>query len=579
MQTLTKRFFLIVLLALTWPSAVFAQQQYTCPMHPHYIATEMGTCPYCGMDLVPIDSDEEDESMGMAADDGQDNAARTSIKIPSQTIQKMGVRTEQATMATFGQDIRSYASVSENRRLTQALSSRVAGWIESITITAIGDVVSAGDELYRLYSPDLVSAQQDYIAALNAGQQGRINASSARLSAFGLHDDTIAQLARSRKVMQQVPFLAKANGIVSELMVNLGDYVAAGQLIGRIQDYKSVWVNVNVAQQDLSFIDNTSDVTVIFPTLGNHTQKAQIDYIEPTIDPMSRTGKIRLVLDNTQGKLRPGAYADVEFEVNLEKRLSVPSEALLNSIDGSFIVRALGEGRFQPVLVQTGIQNGARTEIISGLNDGDEIVVSGQFLLDSESALRESFQQLQQAQIDLADIDVSEVQMAMLNHYIDAALYTHETLYKDSTFNAKFLDPALLIKDTLLPAFRNTKMEFIIDDTHIAIDALAKTTTRKQRSQALSIVVEALKPWITQGAPKYYFDKNVRLFLDHGSNQHWLQLGDDMQHPYGDGHAVPVPLEIMEEMDSMDSMDSEDMQDMTSSSSESAIMGGAHANH
>ena len=357
---------------------------WVAPMDPNYRMDEPGKSPM-GMDLVPVYASE---------DDGDDVGGLAVVSINAQTIQNMGVRTEKASMAQFGIDVRSYGLVTEDVRKTHAISGRVAGWIEDLKITAVGDEVKKDDLLFTLYSPDLVSAQQDYIAALATGIKGRINSSAKRLKSFGVGSKALEQIKSKRKKLEYLPFYTETDGIVSHLMVSQGSYIKPGVQIATIQNYSSVWIDVSVAEKDLEFLSKDSKATVILPNLGNIKRRANIDYIHPTINPESRTGQVRLVLDNPEGKLKPGAYADVVFETNIEKRLSIPSEAILKSSDGDFVVVALGEGKFQPRKIEVGITSKGHTEILSGAKKGDDIVVSSQFLIDSESALRESFRKM-----------------------------------------------------------------------------------------------------------------------------------------------------------------------------------------
>jgi len=551
----------LVLLAFTISPAFAEGEKYTCPMHPHYIATEMGTCPICGMDLVPVEGDEESEHEDHSAHNG---TSRKSVTIAPETIQNMGVRTENVAIASFGTNVRSYGLVAENVRLTHAISGRVAGWVEDLEITAVGDEVKKGDLLFTLYSPDLISAQQDYIAAIATGVKGRINSSAKRLQSLGASKKAIAEIRSSRKKLERLPFYAETDGIVSHLMVNQGSYVKPGMQIATIQDYSSVWIDVSVAEKDLQFLAKDSKATVTFPNLGNIERTARIDYIYPTIDENSRTGQVRLVLDNADAALKPGAYANVNFETNIDKRLSIPSEAILKSSEGDFVVVALGGGKFQPQAVQIGIHNKGRTEITRGLEDGERVVVSSQFMIDSESSLRESFRKLQKAQTPLALLDVTKDQQAMIDHLVDAALYLHDAQTNDFEPDAKMLMPALKLNDHLLPKFRGTKLKFILQDAEKAMMSANEAITDQERKDALAELVTALKPWITEGKPKHYKDKGVKLYLDHGTSYYWLQLGDEMAHPYGDGHAVEVELpdEVNAEAPTV-----------------TAPVGGAHAGH
>ncbi len=551
---------LLVVLLFATGSAWAEGTKYTCPMHPHYIATEAGSCPICGMDLVPMeggDAVEEDHS-------GHDGDARKAVTISPETIQNIGVRTEKATMATFGRDVRSYGLVAENVRNTHAISGRVAGWVEELRITAVGDEVKKGELLFTLYSPDLISAQQDYIAALATGIQGRINSSAKRLKSLGAGNKTIEQIKAKRQKLENLPFYAEIDGIVSHLMVNQGSYVKPGMQIATIQDYSSVWIDVSVAEKDLQFIKKDGKATVSFPNLGNIERTARIDYIHPTIDADSRTGQVRLVMDNPNGTLRPGAYADVIFETNIDKRLSVPSEAILKSAEGDFVVMALGAGRFQSQLVQTGVSSRGRTEIKYGIENGEEVVVSSQFLIDSESSLRESFRKLQKVQTPLSLLEVNKDQQAMIDHLIDAALYLHEVQTTDAEIDTAMLMPALKLNDHLMPKFRGTKLQFILQDAEKALMAANEAITEETQQQALAQLVTALKPWVMEGKPKYYKDKGIKLYLDHGTGNHWLQLKGDITNPYGSGHAVEVELP--------DKVDAE-------APTVTAPAGGAHAGH
>jgi Cu(I)/Ag(I) efflux system membrane fusion protein len=384
----------VFILLCATPLLAKSEIKYTCPMHPHYISDEMGQCPICGMDLVTIELGNEEPDHEHQTD-GHDANMRAVVTIDPETIQNIGVRVEKASLSLFGDNVRSYGLVTENVRKSHVISGRVSGWIEDLKITAIGDKVKKGDLLFTLYSPDLISAQQDYIASIATGIKGRINSSAKRLQSLGVGTKAIEQIKSDRKKLEYLPFYAEVDGIISHLMVNQGSYIKPGMQIATIQDYSSVWIDVSVAEKDLQFLQEGSKATASFPNLGDFKRTALIDYIYPTINPDSRTGKVRLVLENKNGSLRPGAYADVNFETNIDKRLSIPSEAILKSSEGDFVVIAKGEGKFQPQKVQTGISNKGQTEIIHGLKEGEAVVVSSQFLIDSESSLRESFRKMQ----------------------------------------------------------------------------------------------------------------------------------------------------------------------------------------
>ena len=372
---------------------VFAgQDTYTCPMHLSYVVEEFGACPLCGMDLVSVNRDQDNEVRAQSPDD---NSSRMSIVISPETIQNMGIRTEKVAYSKFGIELRSYGRVTENKRLRNAISSRVEGWIEHLQITALGDEIKKGDLLYTLYSPDLISAQQDFFAALVRRNDSRILSTAKRLRSLGVDDNVIFEIESKQRELDLVPFYSDVGGIISSLSVTKGSYIQPGDEIATIQNYSSVWIEVSVAEKDLQFLSKKSTATVTFPNLGNSVRVAVVDYIYPTINEISRTATVRLVLENTDGSLRPGAYTDALFETETTMRLSISSEAILKSMKGDFVIIAMGDGRFHPRKIRTGIQSNERTEVKNGLNEWERVVVSGQFMIDSESSLRESFRKMQ----------------------------------------------------------------------------------------------------------------------------------------------------------------------------------------
>jgi membrane fusion protein, copper/silver efflux system len=419
--------------------------KYNCPMHPHYLAMEAGSCPICGMDLVPL-SEAGSESSDVAKPGerkilywvapmdsnykmdkpgkspmGMDlvpvygegevvNNERVIVRISPETIQNIGVRTEKVKSAIFGDEVRSYGLVTENVRIQHAISSRISGWVEELKVTAIGDEVKKGEFIFSLYSPDLISAQQDYIAAISAKSKSRITSTALRLKSLGVQDKALAVIRKQRQKLDNIPFYAEADGVVSDLNIRQGTYVKSGMQLAVIQDYSTVWINVFIAEKDLGFLAHNMQAEVTFPNISNEARIASIDYIYPTIEEASRTGRVRLILDNKDGNLRPGSYADVSFETSSAKHLSIPLEAILKSSEGDHVVVDLGNGRFQSRIVKTGISNKGRIQIISGLKEGEIVVVSSQFLIDSESSLRESFRKMEKLQTSPSLLEVSNEQ-------------------------------------------------------------------------------------------------------------------------------------------------------------------------
>lgn len=415
-----------------------AAVKYTCPMHPQIISDTPGKCPICGMDLVQIAAsggshaheEKGDESAPVTdqkdrkilywydpmvpekrfdkpgkspfmdmelvpkyADEAQgDTSGKPVISINADTVQKMGVRTEKVTKGSFAQTIRATAIVMENERSRWDLFSQIEGRVEDLRYGAVGDRVKKGDLFYSLYSPELLSLQNDYIAARKAGLQDLAQAAKKRMRLLGVDDKVIADLSKNGKVFEKVPFYIPADGVLARLEIRNGHYLKMNDEIGHIQDLSTVWLEAAVPEKDLSSIKEGDAAEI---SVGQQKYEGKVDYIYPTIDIEARIGKVRIVVENKDGLLRPASYASVAFASGLmTEQATVPSEAILRSSEGEHVIVALGNGKFQARSIKTGGTSAGRTEIVSGLNEGDEVVVSAQFLIDSESSLQESLGKL-----------------------------------------------------------------------------------------------------------------------------------------------------------------------------------------
>lgn len=505
--------------------------KWTCPMHPHYIADEFGACPICGMDLVKLE-------IGGGAMGATSAGERTVVSISPEMIQNMGVRLGKAEASVFGRQIRSYGIVQENERLVTEITARVEGWVEQLKVTAVGDEVQKGMPLFKLYSPRLITSQNDHILSRNS--KNLAGGGLMQLRAFGVQKRALNQIKNIKKPLDLVPFYAERGGTVSELNLREGGYVKRGMLLARIQDYSSVWLIVGVVEKDLSFVGKETPALVTFPNLPGREVRAMVDYIYPTIDPKTRTGQVRLVIENPDGHIRPGSYADVDFEVGTDQRIAVPTESILKNGEGRHVVISLGQGRFQPRLIRTGLTAGGWTEVISGVKPGEDVVVSGQFLLDSESALRESFHKLQRLQLPLSLLKLDRNSFAMIEHLIDAALYIHEALVDGYDVDPAQLDAAISIKELMWPQYKDTQLSFVLDDATNVLKKTQEARTETELQTALQALTKALEPWIFQGAPTHYRDKQLAVFKD-TLDRKWLQIDGTPYNPYGREQAGRIP--------------------------------------
>ena len=512
-------------------------QTYTCPMHPHYISTDPdGTCPICGMDLVPVTSKAT-----------QDNA----VSVSSDMIQTMGIRTSPVTNYDFNTSLRAYGTVEPNTRLESMAASRLEGWISGLTIRAEGDVVRRGQRLYFIYAPDLIAAQKDYLASLRIGNARRIEAVTQRLKSVGLQDSLIQRLTETQELIERVPVYSEGYGVVTELMVRDGDYLKPGDPVVRLQRYDKVWVIASIPESDLPNMSEGLTATLDFETLPNEPIQGRVDYIYPTINSETRTARVRIALDNTDGKLKPGAYADIKFETEHDNKatsaLAVPSQAILRDSRGSHVILALGDGRFEPKAVRTGRNANGRVEIFSGLNAGDIIVSSGQFMLDSEASLRSGFSAREDARpvfdgdTALSDLPINAAKLSEIDHLIDTALYFHEALIDGYQIDPYFLDPTLALITKLESEFDGSKLSPILSESKSAILSAKNNRSGDDLSASLARLMTALDPWLVLGAPSHYNQKGVLLFSDVQTGRLWLQMGGQAANPYGNGESRLIP--------------------------------------
>lgn len=355
---------------------------WVAPMDPNYRRDEPGKSPM-GMDLVPVYSDEAGDS---------DPAV---VAIDPSVVNKLGVRTSPAERGALARRVETVGYVGHDEETLQHIHSRVDGWIERLAVTAAGDPVISGQLLYQLYSPTLVNAQQEYLAALSGGNRMLIGASRERLESLGVMSKEIARLDRDRTASRLVSVYANTDGYAAKLGVREGIYITPATEIMSIAQLDQVWVLVEVFERQAAWIQVGQQAEVELDYLPGQSWQGLVDYVYPELDPMTRTLKIRLRFDNSSQALRPNMFARITvFGSETDPVVHVPREALIRGGVVDRVVIALGDGRFRAQPVDVGIESGDRVEIRSGLNEGELIVTSGQFLIDSESNIESALMRM-----------------------------------------------------------------------------------------------------------------------------------------------------------------------------------------
>jgi Cu(I)/Ag(I) efflux system membrane fusion protein len=370
--------------------------RYVCPMHPQIIRDQAGSCPICGMDLVPMDA-----QVGSAQD--TDNPM---VEVSPAIVNSMGVRTAIVERGRLWRGINTVGYVGYDESRLSHVHLRTDGWIERLYVRSEGERVEQGNPLFELYSPTLINAQEEYLQALAVGNQSLIGASQERLIALGLTQKQVNALSKSRRVNQKVIIHALQDGVVAALNVREGMYVKPATEVLSLADLSSVWVLAEVFEQQSEWVKEGQAAQVRLSYLPGRQWEGRVEYIYPSLNPKTRTLKVRLRFDNVDEQLKPNMYADVTLYGGAKQDvLYVPREAVIRTSTDQRVILALGEGRFQARDVIAGLESGEYVEIITGLDEGNEVVVSGQFLIDSEASLKASLMRMSAPALGRQDMD------------------------------------------------------------------------------------------------------------------------------------------------------------------------------
>jgi len=359
---------------------------WVAPMDPNYRRDAPGKSPM-GMDLIPVFEGQEKAS---AAEDPDVVALSPAV------INTIGVRTGRAERVSLGADVRTVGYVGLNEDRTSHVHVRKEGWIEGLKIRSLGAEVERGDLLFEFFSPELAASSYEYVRDLDRGGSGLTAGWRAKLKALGVSESQIKEIASTRKPADRIRVHAPQDGVVVQLGVGEGMYIKPDQTIMSLSDLSSVWVIADVFESQSSRVVPGMPAEARLAHLPEDVWRGTVDYIYPELDPVTRTLRVRLRFPNPDLKLRPNMFADITLKGKARDNvLAVPTEAVIRTGHSERVVLALGDGRYRAVPVTTGGQFEGRTEILSGLNDGAEVVRSGQFLIDSEANLNAGFARME----------------------------------------------------------------------------------------------------------------------------------------------------------------------------------------
>jgi RND family efflux transporter MFP subunit len=357
---------------------------YTCSMHPQVHANHPGTCPICSMPLTPVTKEEQHAG---------------AIRIDEGRRALLGIRTARVTRGPMTLEIRAQGRLVVDETRLHDITLKVGGYVSKLAVSSTGQRVRKGDTLFTLYSPELYAAQQEYLIARSnrdamhaSGAAPRsdalVRASETKLELWGLDDDQLRAIVATNEPIERLPFRSPASGVVMEKTVVEGDAVTAGQRLFRIADLDQIWVEADVYEGDLARITKGQPATITLTYLPGRTFEGKVAFVYPYLDPASRTGRVRIALANKGVELKPDMFATVTFELPLGDKLQLPSSAVVYTGPHRLVFVDLGDGRLEPQEVTIGARSGDVVEVLKGLEEGDTIVTSGNFLVAAESRVR-----------------------------------------------------------------------------------------------------------------------------------------------------------------------------------------------
>jgi multidrug efflux pump subunit AcrA (membrane-fusion protein) len=379
------------------------KKYWTCAMHPQYITDKPGFCPFCGMQLVPMEKGGDRAGPGSRSD----SASAKGIRIDPTTVQNMGVKTDTVRRRDLRTELRTSGKIQVDESRLTIVNARVMGYAERLAVNATGQKVAKGQTLLELYSPDLVSAQEEYLQALRynratgeaagTGAGDLVESSKRRLLNWGISAGEVAALEKDGHARNTLAIASPAAGVVLSKQVVAGQNVAPGMELYRIADLSRVWVVASVYQRDLAVAKPGAEAEVELNYLPGKPFRGKVTFISPVLDEQTKTASVRIEVANTAAlDLKPEMFATVRIlSAPRQRVIAVPEQAIIRSGRRDIAIVSTGDGYFEPRDVKLGASGDDYVEVTEGLKEGELLVISSQFLIDSESNLKAAIRQLQ----------------------------------------------------------------------------------------------------------------------------------------------------------------------------------------
>jgi Cu(I)/Ag(I) efflux system membrane fusion protein len=532
---------------------------WVAPMDPTYIRNKPGKSPM-GMDLVPVYEDEEPTAEG-------------EVRIDPVTIQNIGVKTTKVTKGPLTAELRTVGRVTYNEEKVEHVHTKISGWVEQLFVNTTGQEVHKGERLLTIYSPDLVATQEEYLQALRYARQtegskfkdisngGRalIDATKRRLLLMDIRPGQIEALEKRGEVQNAMVLYSPTNGIVVDKKVVAGMRVTPGTELYALADLSNVWIIGSIYEYELPFVKNGQEAEVTLPYEPGVVYKGRISFIYPYLSAATRTVQVRIDFPNPGLKLKPDMYVDVCIKSRLANDvLLVPTDAVIRTGTRNIVITTLGGGKFLPKEVEIGPEGQGMVQIKSGLREGEVVVTSGQFLIDSESNLKQAVTRMKETpskKVTAAKtgapaakpgvkplkkeemppalaIQISKEQQGLMSEIIGTYLKIHGALIVDAigrvTPEAKALS-ALVHKLRLTdPGGMLDKLTTLMTES---LEGLQSGDLKKARN-AFVFLSRALVEYVKGPGRKDAHAGGIRIFYCPMKKEPWLQKAAASENPY-----------------------------------------------
>lgn len=359
-------------------AAAKSDTYYTCSMHPQIMQDKPGTCPVCHMDLIPVN---------------RSNEARDEIMLSDEQILLGNIQTDTLGRALMGDKVVLTATLNFNEMKVNTVSARITGRIDRLYFKNTGDFVKKGDHLFDLYSEELNTAKQEYLAAMERQQtlgnsiidfKQLLQSAKNKLMLWGMSESQIAALGKTKQFSPLTAFYSTATGYITELPVKEGQYVMEGGVVVKLADLSSLWAEAQVYASQLASIDYKGVATVQLPDMPGKEIKGKVTFANPEISADTRINLLRVSIPNTNNRLKPGMPAYVLLKSGASQAMTLPIDAVLRDGQMAMVWVQTAKNTYKRKMIETGLESGDRIEIKAGLQNGEVVVISGAYLLNSE---------------------------------------------------------------------------------------------------------------------------------------------------------------------------------------------------